>query len=202
MRAISAESRLEELLDNDDGDSGAASTVPERAVLARRKKVSARSVDCHLPVAIERILVGVEAGLDIVPAIRAAVESAVELAGEYRRPDPVLETFRRILALLDGGMRLEDALDRNQIGIDVPALAHALMFLRQASLDGASITAALRELADATQRRAFDQIEEQIAGLPVKATVPLTLIFAGMLSILLTAPIVRVLEFFQRGGAS
>jgi hypothetical protein len=51
----------------------------------------------------------------------------------------------------------------------------------------------LKELSDATQSFYQETIEEEIARLPVKATLPLLCTFAGLIIFFITSPLIQVI---------
>jgi hypothetical protein len=56
----------------------------------------------------------------------------------------------------------------------------------------------LRELSDATQLYYQETLEEEVAAMPVKATVPLVITFAGLIMIFVAMPLVQVMSMMKR----
>lgn len=141
-----------------------------------------------LPLAVEELVMAVRAGHDVYAAIRLVVP------GEGVVDNPVYEVFGRIIQEVSDGFSLESALRTHARSCCNTALRHTLMHLAVAHRDGGGLLFALSELADATQTFYEDKIEEEIAGLPVKATLPLVFIFAGVLLLFMTPPILEVVQ--------
>ena len=163
---------------------------------ARRRRARAalsRSIEFYLPIVMERMVMAVQAGLDIVPAMRTAVFQARPRCVDSR-PDPVSRLLRTVLALTERGVTLEQSLREVASRVDCTALRHAFIHLAIAQREGGEIVYPLKELSDSTQLYYQDSIEEEIARLPVKATMPLLCIFAGLVICFITSPVIQVLN--------
>lgn len=159
----------------------------------RRRSASERgrqSLHYYLPIVMERIVMAVESGLDIIPAIEVIV--ALERA-ESTLLDPVTTLFAEISRYSESGMRFSEALSLVESKVDSPAFKHALVHLGLAYQEGGEIIHPLRELSDSTQLYFQESIEEEIAKMPVKATLPLLCTFGGLIISFLTAPLVQVM---------
>jgi Flp pilus assembly protein TadB len=163
---------------------------------ARRAKEKAKSaIDYFLPIVMERIVMAVESGLDIVPAIEAVI-SLKEDSGE--EPDPVTETLAKIPHYSSAGLGFLEAINLLNKEISSPSLKHALVHLGIAYREGGEIIHPLRELSDATQLYFQESVEEEIAKMPVKATVPLLCTFAGLIISFLTTPLIQVISITSK----
>jgi Flp pilus assembly protein TadB len=140
-------------------------------------------MEFYLPTVMERIVMAVGAGLDIIPALR-------EAAGRSR--DPVSDLIRWIVNLSESGTSVEGALELASKQNITPALKHACIHLGLAYRQGGEIVRPLKELSDATQVAYQETVEEQIAKLPVKAVLPLVLTFTGLIVCFLTVPLMQV----------
>jgi Flp pilus assembly protein TadB len=149
----------------------------------RAEKRRIKSMEFYLPTVMERIVMGVGTGLDIVPALREAS------AGAH---DPVSELMRRIVDLSEGGVPVEAALEASGKQCPNVSVKHALVHIRLAYRQGGEVVRPLRELSDATQMAYQEAVEEQIARLPVKAVLPLVLTFTGLIVCFLTVPLMQV----------
>ena len=141
-----------------------------------------RRLEFHLPIAMERLVIGVGAGLDIITAMRES--------GRYST-DPVSALLSRIVILAESGTPVESAFSIVSKEIQSPAIKHALIHLALAHRQGGEVIVPLKELSDATQLAYQEGIEEQIAKLPVKAVLPLVLTFTGLIICFLTVPLVQ-----------
>jgi len=153
------------------------------------RKKYLRRTDYHLPNVMERVVMGVSAGLDVIPAMQEASRES---------NDPVSEKMREVVSLAEGGMPVSDALDAVSHGSESLALKHALVHLGIAYRQGGEIVKPLKELSDATQLHFQESVEEQIARLPVKAVMPLVLTFAGIIVCFLTVPLIQVGSITRR----
>jgi Flp pilus assembly protein TadB len=164
----------------------------EMTIRVRReeaKKKYLRRTDYHLPNVMERVVMGVSAGLDIVPALQDATLDS---------EDPVSEQMREVVRLAEGGMPVSDALVAVSDASQSLALKHALVHLGIAYQQGGEIVKPLKELSDATQTHFQESVDEQIARLPVKAVMPLVLTFAGLIVCFLTVPLMQVGSITRR----
>jgi Flp pilus assembly protein TadB len=159
-----------------------AELVSRRADLTRQQKYI-RKLEFFIPTVMERVVMAVGAGLDIIPAMKEAAEGA---------DDPASLFLRRVVALTNSGLALEDALESAASGIDCPTLKHLSVHLGLAYRQGGELVRPLRELSDATQLQYQEVEEEEIAKLPVKAVLPLVLTFAGLILCFLTVPLIQV----------
>lgn len=162
-------------------------TIRVRREEARKRYL--RRTDYHLPNVMERVVMGVSAGLDIVPALQDATLDS---------EDPVSEQMREVVRLAEGGMPVSDALVAVSDASQSLALKHALVHLGIAYQQGGEIVKPLKELSDATQTHFQESVDEQIARLPVKAVMPLVLTFAGLIVCFLTVPLMQVGSITRR----
>jgi len=166
-----------------------------RWTLFRRKREFLADIDFFLPVVMERLVMAAQAGLDIFSGIRVATKLAQEeviRSGENR--DPVTRLLERVLSLHERGVSFEEALSQVAIDIESPALRHSFIHLSVAQNQGGELVQPLRELSDSTQLYYQETVDEQIAKLPVKATIPLVITFAGLVIFFMTSPLIQILK--------
>ena len=158
------------------------------------RKIRAREDDTmyYLPLVIEQISIGVSSALDIGPC----VSHIVHMANERDSHNPVTEMFVHVEKLIRSGLNLEDALLEVSEANGLLEVKHAFMFLAQCSKHGGELSKQLQELADTVMTQRQVQVEGKITALPVKATGPLTMVFAGFFGILLAGLFVRLLTAF------
>lgn len=150
----------------------------------RKKKLRLKQMEYYLPTVMERIVMAVTSGLDIVPALREAAHNA---------NDPVSSLMKWIVNLAESGTPVDAAFDMAAKRDDVtPSVKHACAHLALAHRQGGEIVRPLKELSDATQLAYQESVEEHIARLPVKAVLPLVLTFAGLIVCFLTVPLMQV----------
>lgn len=158
-----------------------------------------RELEFYLPIVMERIVMAVQAGLDIIPAIKAVVD----LEAHSARTDslervrsvlnPVSQLLKLVYQLTEAGLGFEQSLREVAAFVECSALRHAFVHLAVAQKEGGELVMPLRELSDATQLYYQESIEEEIARLPVKATLPLVCTFAGLIICFITAPLLQVM---------
>jgi len=172
--------------------------------LERRKRKSAqrlwRQVDFFLPIVMERLVMAVQAGLDIYSAISAAKEYRLLASGIDT--DPVTNLLSEAISQTENGLSLEEALQNAAKRFPNPGLHHAFLHLALAHKEGGELVYPLRELSDATQLYYQESIEEYIAGLPVKATLPLLLTFVALIIFFITPPMLQVFKMTDRALSS
>lgn len=167
--------------------SGAVGALAGWLYVSRRednkKKRRIRQMEFYLPAVMERIVMAVGAGLDVIPTLREASRKA---------SDPVSELLAKIVDLSERGTPVEAAFEL--VSKEAPSLSvkHAFVHLALAYRQGGEIVRPLKELSDATQVAYQETVEEQIAKLPVKAVLPLVLTFTGLILCFLTVPLMQV----------
>lgn len=155
----------------------------------RAQRALARRLEFYLPTAMERVVMAVGSGLDIIPALSEAARK-----GE----DPVSNIFREIVSRAEGGLRVEYAIQIAAESALSTSVKHALMHLALAYKQGGEVIRPLKELSDATQTHYQESVEEEIARLPVRAVLPLLLTFTGLIICFLTVPVVQVGASLER----
>ena len=123
-----------------------------------REKLRLRKMEFYLPTVMERIVMAVGSGLDIIPALREA---------SHRAKDPVSELMRWIVGLSESGTPVEAAFEMASQQRVTSSVKHACIHLGLAYRQGGEIVRPLKELSDATQVAYQETVEEQIAKLPV-----------------------------------
>ena len=148
-----------------------------------REKLRLRKMEFYLPTVMERIVMAVGSGLDVIPALREA---------SYKGKDPVSELMRWIVNLSESGTPVEAAFEMASKQPVTSSVKHACIHLGLAYRQGGEIVRPLKELSDATQVAYQETVEEQIAKLPVKAVLPLVLTFTGLIVCFLTVPLMQI----------
>lgn len=167
----------------------AAGEIYHRGKADRDRKVISKKLEFFLPLAMERVVMAVGSGLDIIPALNEAAR---------RNTDPVSDVFRRVVALSESGLRVEQAIASVSNEVPSSSVKHALVHLGLAYKQGGEVVRPLKELSDATQTQYQETVEEEIAKLPVKAVIPLLLTFTGLIVCFLTVPVMQVSTTLER----
>jgi hypothetical protein len=163
-------------------------------------KKNDEKIDFYLPIVMEQLLMCIQCGMDILPALEAVCQYA-KLHQRYQQEypiDPVTEIFELIVIKVEKGIAFQDAVDEELKKTGSSSLRHALTHLLLAHKEGGEVTSTLQELSDATQIFYQEHIEEKIAKLPAKATLPLLTIFGGLILCLIAVPLVQVLVFTSK----
>lgn len=178
--------------------SAAALGLLVGCVLGRRRANQAqarktRQLEFYLPIVMERLVMAVHSGYDILSAMRVVLEHAKRQRGAAAL-DPVCLLIDDVLRLTEAGRSLEDSLNDVASKLSCPAVRHAFIHLALAHKEGGELVMPLRELSDATQLYYQETVEEDIARMPVRATLPLLCTFAGLILFFLVPPIMQVLD--------
>jgi len=148
----------------------------------------------YLPLVIEQVSIGVSSALDVGPCIA----QIVSMAQERDSHNPVTEMFVHVEKLMRSGLNLEDALSEVATANGMTEVKHAFMFLAQCARHGGEVSRQLQELADSVMMQRQVQVEAKITGLPVKATGPLALVFAGFFALLGSGLVVNMMNAFGK----
>ncbi len=159
----------------------------ERAINERKEETLR-----FLPLAIEQVAIGVSSALDIGPCLSHITHMAT-LRDSH---NPVTEMFVHVEKLIKSGLSLDDALMEVAEVNGISDIKHAFMFLAQCAKHGGEISKQLQELADAVMVQRQNAIEAKITALPVKATGPLAMVFAGFFAMLFAGLMVRLMGAF------
>lgn len=171
-----------------------------------------REIVFFLPVVMERIVMAVQAGLDILPALKT-LDDIEKLTSDNRgsnlvsEGDVVTKLLAQVVRLCESGMSFEHSLREVANSVKSNSLRHCFIHLGVAQKEGGELLYPLRELSDATQLYYQESVEEEIARMPIKATVPLLMTFAGLILSFMTGPVVQILnistnpQLVAKGGA-
>lgn len=167
--------------------------------LERSKKAKFyREIDFFLPLIMERIVMAVQSGLDIIPALRTVLDiSGFSDSSDERQAqnqDSVSKLFGITIQLCEAGVGFQESLEVVSSRVGSGPLRHAFVHLGLAQKEGGELIKPLRELSDSTQLYFQESVEEEIARMPVKATMPLLCTFAGLIICFLTVPIVQIVS--------
>lgn len=171
--------------------------VFERIKFNRRREKHKGELIYFLPIVMERIVMAAQSGLDVYSAISRVVELEQKdrPVGSMVKLDPITKLLEIVKELTESGLGFESALQEVAGQIDCSPLRHAFMHLGLAHQEGGEMVKPLTELSDATQLYYQESIEEEIAQLPVRATLPLLCTFAGLIIGFLTSPLLQILKF-------
>jgi len=165
--------------------------------LRAKKQQFQREIDFFLPLVMERFVMAVQSGLDIIPAVNTVlnIDSAKDSEAFYadKNRDVVSKLFGFAHQLCEAGIGFQEALEIVASKVESNSLRHAFIHLGLAQKEGGELIKPLRELSDSTQLYFQESVEEEIARMPVKATMPLLCTFAGLIICFLTVPIIQII---------
>jgi hypothetical protein len=118
------------------------------------------------------------------------------MTNERDSHNAVTEMFVHVEKLIKSGLSLQDSLVEVGTANGTNEVKHAFMFLAQCAKHGGEVSKQLQELADSVMTQRQVHIEGKIAALPVKATGPLAMVFAGFFGLLFAGLFVRLLSAF------
>ena len=162
------------------------------------RKIQSREEDIRyfLPLLIEQISIGVSSAL----VVGSCIKQIIETADERDAHNPVTELLIHSDRLMKSGLSMEEALMEVAEVSGMNEVQHSFMFLVQCAKHGGEISKQLQDLADSTMSERTVQVQARISALPVKATGPLGLVFAGFFAMLLSGVFVRVGTAFSGSG--
>lgn len=167
-----------------------------------------RQIEFFLPLVMERIVMAVQAGHDVISAVRTTVDLELEKKTVIDRTasytiDPVTKLLSLVYKLTVAGRPFEEALKAVALKVECSPLRHAFIHLSNAHRDGGELVGPLKELSDSTQLYYQESIEEDIAKMPVKATMPLLCMFLGLVVGFLVTPMLHIIsttQSYSNGG--
>jgi Flp pilus assembly protein TadB len=166
------------------------------AWLDREIRKREEDVMYFLPLVIEQVSIGVSSALDVGPCLA----QILAMADERDSHNPVTEMLVHVEKLIRSGLNLEDALFEVGEISGMTEVKHAFMFLAQCAKHGGEVSRQLQELADAVMVQRQVQVEGRITALPVKATGPLAMVFAGFFMLILAGLVIKLLGAFGPTG--
>ena len=176
----------------------------QRSRLGRAKARYMKSLEFYLPVVMERLVMAVQSGLDITAALGAIVAleqgEGEDDSEKEKTIDPVTRLLFSVHGLAEGGLTFEQALRRVAEHVECSAVRHAFIHLAVAHAEGGELVKPLKELSDSTQLCYQESVDEQIAKLPVQATLPLLCTFSGLILCFITPPIMQLMHLI--GGTA
>jgi len=154
-------------------------------VLKKRRKLLVRS----LPVYLDFLTMGIEAGLNMNGAMGQAVDKGP--------PGPLKNEFSLVLRDLRAGLTRADALRRMDERTHIPQVSSFVTAVIQAERMGASLGATFRNQAEQRRIERFQLAEKMAMEAPVKLIFPLVVFIFPVTFVVLMFPI--VMKFLQSG---
>lgn len=145
--------------------------------LGERRKVRTKYVVRDLPVFLDFITMGVEAGLNITGAIEQSVQRGT--AG------PLSQEFSRMLRDMRAGLPRSESLRRMSDRMDVSQVTSFTSAIIQADKVGANLSDTLRAQANQRREERFLRAEKLALEAPVKMMLPLVMFFFPLIFVVL-----------------
>jgi len=157
-----------------------------------------REVLFQLPLTLETLILLVEAGLGILPALEQIVRTELaRVDGELSRLGPVAKVLRIIYGLTSHGMPFAQALELVADAVDIRALRHVLLHLDVSSTEGGALSPALRSLSEFTHTEWKLGVEGRVKRLETAVVFPVFLSVMGLMLLTASVPLVPVLDFLS-----
>ncbi|NTZ88887.1 type II secretion system F family protein [Burkholderia metallica] len=154
----------------------------------RKKKI--KEIVRQLPVFLDLLTLGVEAGTNIHGAIENAVAKGPE--GAMRRE------LEHVLRDLKSGLGRADALKRMAVRVDVPQVSYLVSAVVQSERMGSGLAATLRFQSEQRRVDRFQAAEKQAMEAPVKLIFPLVMFIFPLTFIVVGFPI--AMKFLNEGA--
>ena len=151
----------------------------------RQRAYSARMVG-SLPLTLESLILLVQSGLSVLPAIAAC---AAQMSS---RDAPALRFFTILYDRTITGQAITDAVEEIAAALPYPAVRHVLLHLDIAGAEGCSIADALRSLSDYAHAEWRAGVEERVRRLENVAVFPVFAAVIGLFCLVVAVPLVRV----------
>jgi pilus assembly protein TadC len=146
----------------------------------------------RLPLFLESIILLVESGLGVMPA----VNEVVNLESKHPKRNPVTKVMRVVYELSAGGVPFSQALEQVSKITDCKPLRHVLLHLDVSSSEGGALIPSLRSLSDYAHREWRLAVEARVKRLENLVVFPVFLSVIGLMILTIAVPIVPVVEFF------
>ena len=157
-----------------------------------------RKVLFQLPLTLETLILLVEAGLGILPALEQVVRAELNrVNGDISRLGPVAKILRIVYAMAAHGMPFGQALELVADSVDIKALRHVLLHLDVSSAEGGALSPSLRSLSDHTHTEWKLSVESRVKRLETSVVFPVFLSVMGLMMLTAAVPLVPVLDFFS-----
>ena len=159
------------------------------ALLDRKVERRREEIRYYLPLVTEQISIGVSSSL----IVGSSIQQVIDMAHDRDGHNAVTEMLVHVDKLMKSGIGFEEAMLEVAEISGMSEVQHAFMFLVQCSRHGGEISKQLQGLSDAIMTERNVMIQGRIAALPVKATGPLGLVFAGFYGMLIAGILVNMM---------
>lgn len=157
-----------------------------------------RKILFSLPLTLESLILLVETGLGILPAIAQLVQTAKE----EQRNDAVIDLLSIVYDFSSNGMEFTQALELVAHASPVGVFRHALLHLDLSGSEGGEIIPSLRSLSDHTHKEWKLSVEQRVRRLENLVVFPVFVSVIGLLLLTAAVPLVPVMQLRESLKAS
>lgn len=159
-------------------------------------KTQTRKVLFHIPLFLESIILLVESGLGILPAIEKSVGKQ-----EPGKTNPVRRMMRLVYELSAHGIPFSDALQAVADASSIKVLRHTLLHLDISGTEGGELIPSLRSLSAHAHHEWKLSVEQRVKRLENLVVFPVFASVLGLMLLTAAVPIVPVIKLSQSLGS-
>jgi Flp pilus assembly protein TadB len=148
----------------------------------------------QLPLTLEALILLVESGLGILPALEQLVSSK----GNSAKNNPVIRILGLVYRLASNGIPFSRAASMVANSIENRAMRHVLLHLELSRSEGGSIGASLRSLSDHAHNEWKASVETRVKRLENQVIFPVFGCVIGLMVLVSAVPLVSIKDFSDR----
>ncbi len=162
--------------------------------LSSRTRDFEREVLFQIPLTLEKIILLVESGLGILPALQRVV-AADEIE---RHPNPVVRLLRLVYEFAAHGVPFGQALEMVANAVDLKPLRHVLLHLDISGNEGGELIPSLRGLSEHAHTEWKLSVEQRVKRLENFVVFPVFVSVIGLMLLTAAVPVVPVVNFAEQ----
>ena len=151
-----------------------------------------RKVLFELPIFLESLVLLVEAGLGVLPALQRLVSQKTE-----SQPTYLQRLLELTYSLTAAGIPFSDALRSTGECCDIVVVRHTLLHLDISGTEGGELIPALRSLSDHAHSEWKLSVENRVRRLENLVVFPVFVAVLGLMCLAAAVPLVPVIDFFE-----
>lgn len=153
-----------------------------------------REILFQIPLTLEKIILLVESGLGILPALQRVVASdEIE-----RHPNPVVRLLRLVYEFAAHGVPFGQALEMVADAVEIKPLRHVLLHLDISGNEGGELIPSLRGLSEHAHLEWKLSVEQRVKRLENFVVFPVFASVLGLMLLTAAVPIVPVIKFTEQ----
>lgn len=165
--------------------------------LQRRERSQERSTLFFLPLMMEQLILLIEAGLGLLPALHMIV-SAAEKKGQKAAVNPVIRALNLVYRLSSSGLPFASAVEQVAAAVPSRPLRHVLLHLDIGAAEGGELIPALRGLSDHCHQEWKHSVEGRIKKLENAVIFPVFGAVLGLMVLVAAVPLVPLIELREK----